>query len=102
MEWKNIGALKNHNFNPFCWENALARATEYKITFENEWGYKETNGGWKTNDVVKGWIESKGHNAALKTNEHQYGAVARNHYTDELDNYGAPRNYWYYDALQIY
>lgn len=100
-EWSNIGVLRGKPFNPFCWENAFAHVPEYTVLYENEYGYKETY-GWKTDYVVKGWIESKGHDAALKWDVGDYGAVAASHFTTDVRDNGVNDYYWYYDVIDIY
>lgn len=99
-EWRNIGVMKNESFDQNCNENAFCGIAEYKVLFENDWGYQET-AGWKTDFVIKGWIESKSHDVALKTNR-QYGAVAYHHFNKDIDDNGCWLNYWYYNAIDVY
>lgn len=95
-EWRNIGILKGKSFNPFCHENGYQNCQEY---WENDYGYHE---GFGPVQIVKGWIESKGHDAALKWDSGDYGAVAASHFDTDLTPSGDNTYYWYYNALDIY
>lgn len=94
VEWSNIGVLKNSSFNPFCYENAFAHVNE---AYENEYGWHEGT----ARDIIKGWITSKGHDAALKWNVGDYGAVAASHFENDIRD-GTNTYYWYYDTIDIY
>lgn len=97
-EWNNIGVLKGKSYEKFTWENAFSNCPEY---FE---GYDDINGkycwGYGPKEIVKGWIESKGHDAALKTWQ-EYGAVAASHFTTDIKN-GDNTYYWYYNPIKVY
>lgn len=93
-EWRNIGVLKGNAYEKFTYENAFAHCPEY---WENDYGYHE---GYGPAQIVKGWIESKGHDAALKTWQ-KYGAVAASHFETDIRD-GSKTYYWYYNPLNIY
>lgn len=99
-EWTKPTVFSGKTFSQLAAENAFAHVAEYKVIYENEWGYKET-AGWKTDWVVKGWIESPGHEAALRTGA-KYAAVAYNHYDTDIDENGCWLNYWYFNAFDIH
>lgn len=98
-EWCNVGILKGKSFDPGLNENAFSHCPEY---FE---GYDDLNGkyswGYGPKEIVKGWIESKGHDAALKTTNRDYGAVAASHFETDVRN-GEKDYYWYYNAIAVY
>ena len=99
----NIGALKNKNFNSWCWENAISGVSDQI----SDWG---AHTGLWSKKVVEGWIKSPGHEAALVAtspdNATRYGAVATSHFdTDvQIDQWGDVNNieYWYYNTIEVY
>ena len=102
-EWRNIGALKNKNFNVGIWENA-ARGISDKLS---DWG---AHTGLWSKEVVDGWIRSPGHEAALVAtspeNVTRYGAVAMSHletdFTTTIWGDTVPYEYWYYNSIEVY
>ena len=102
-EWRNIGALKDKEFNTIPWENA-AHGISDEIS---DWG---AHTGLWSKKVVEGWIKSPGHEAALVAtspdNATRYGAVAMSHFdTDvEINQWGDVNNieYWYYNSIEVY
>ena len=104
-EWSNIGGLKGKTYDPFLWENAAGPAPEFKVIYENEWGYQETY-GVKTKDIINGWIASPGHEATLIRDKSRpaelYGAVASSHYDNEINEYGCWMNCWYFNTVEVW
>lgn len=94
-EWNKPEIFAKQAFSHLCAENAFANCPEY---YENDYGYHE---GYGPKQIIKGWIDSKGHEAALRTTAH-YGAIAASHLDTDINNAGEKTYYWYYDAFDIY